>query len=180
VSPSTHAAVQPGQEPKRALPPELRQLAVDGISAVRRRDFENGYRLLGTVCDQLRARGERLPAWIVSYYGLTLAMQNGRLREAAELCQGAIDAEPMKADYYANLVEVCLAGRQRRRAIAALERGLAIEPTHQRLRELRAEMGTRRSPVIGALDRAHPVNVTLGRIRHALAAPPRGNGTKRP
>ena len=170
--PATLEETPSGTEHRTALPPELRTAAADGISAVRRRDFETGYRVLGDVCDQIRRRGEKLPAWIISYYGLTLAMQTGRVREAAELCQGAIDAEPMKADYYANLAEVCLAGRQRRKAMSALQRGLAIDSRNVRLRELQAGMGTRREPVIARLDRSHPVNVVLGRIRHAVASSP--------
>ena len=162
----------PATEHKVALSQEFREMAGEGIAAVRQRDFENGYRLLGEVCDQMRKNGERLPAWIISYYGLTLAMHKARYREAADLCQAAIEAEPMKAEYYANLVEVCVAARQRRKAVSALLRGLAIDAGNTRLLDLQATMGARRAPVISKLDRSHPVNVTLGRIRHVLASPP--------
>jgi tetratricopeptide (TPR) repeat protein len=110
---------------------------------------------------------------VISYYGLCLALHRGKHREGLELCQAAIDAEPMKAEYYANLAEVCAEGRQRRKAVSALQRGLAIDSGNARLLELQMRLGARRSPVIASLGRSHPVNVTLGRIRHVLAGPPK-------
>jgi tetratricopeptide (TPR) repeat protein len=152
---------------------QLSEMARGGIASARARDFENGYLLLGEVCDRMRAAGEKLPAHIISFYGLCLGLHLGKHREAAQLCQAAIDAEPMKAEYYLNLAEVCAASHQRRKAVTTLQRGLAIDPENARLRDLEVRVGRRRDPVISSLDRAHPVNVTLGRIRHALAGPPR-------
>jgi hypothetical protein len=164
---------QPGPEPPDARAAETRELARAGIASARARDFENGYLVLGEVCDRMRSNGERLPAPVVSYYGLCLALAKGKQREAAELCQAAIDADPMKAEFYANLAEVCAAGRQRRKAVTALQRGLAIDGANSHLLELEARIGRRRNPVISSLDRSHPINVTLGVIRHALAGPPK-------
>ncbi len=148
-------------------------MARAGIASARARDFENGYLVLGEVCDRLRKLGEKLPAPVISYYGLCLALYRGKHREGLELCQAAIDTEPMKADYYTNLAEVCAAGRHRRKAVTALQRGMAIDPDNARLLNLETRLGRRRDPVLGSLDRAHPLNVTLGRIRHAVAGPPR-------
>jgi len=133
-------------------------------------DFESGYALLGEVCDRFRGSGAKIPAPVVSYYGLCLAFHRERHREAAEFCQAAIDAEPFKADYYANLAQVCAAGRIRRKAINALQRGLALEPENPRLLRLQATLGARRTPVIPFLDRSNPLNVFLGRLRHAASA----------
>jgi tetratricopeptide (TPR) repeat protein len=152
---------------------EARELARAGIASARARDYENGYLVLGEACDRLRAAGEKLPSHVISYYGLCLALHVGKLREAAQLCQAAIDADPMKAEYYANLAEVCGAARQRRKAVIALQRGLAIDATNARLLDLEIRIGKRRDPVISTLDRSHPLNITLGRIRHAVAGPPR-------
>jgi hypothetical protein len=151
---------------------EVREMARAGIASARARDFENGYLVLGEVCDRLRRLGEKLPAPVISYYGLCLALHRGKHREGLDLCQAAIDTEPMKAEYYTNLAEVCAAGRQRRKAVSALQRGLAIDPGNSRLLDLAARLGRRRDPVIAKLDRSHPLNVVLGRVRHALAGPP--------
>jgi tetratricopeptide (TPR) repeat protein len=154
---------------------QLSEMARAGIASARARDYENGYLLLGEVCDRMRAAGEKLPAHVISFYGLCLALNLGKHREASQLCQAAIEAEPMKADYYANLAEVCGAARQRRKAVTAIHRGLAIDPASLRLLELETRLGRRRDPVVSSLDRTHPVNVTLGRIRHAFAGPPRSS-----
>jgi hypothetical protein len=152
---------------------QLSEMARSGIASTRARDYDNGYLLLGEVCDRMRAGGEKLPAPVISYYGLCVAMHRGRYREGADLCQAAIDAEPMRAEYYANLAEACVAGRQRRRAVSAVQRGLALDGRNSRLLELADRLGRRRDPVVGSLDRSHPVNVTLGRIRHAFLGPPK-------
>jgi len=168
-SDAPNSKAEPGEPSSQVL----RDLAREGVAAARAGDVENGYRLLGDVCDRMRRAGDKLPARVISYYGLCLSLHVGKHREAAELCQAAIDAEPMRADHYANLAEVCIAGRQRRRAVAAVGRGLVVDAANSRLVELQARLGTRRRPVIASLDRSHPVNVTLGRIRHALARPPK-------
>lgn len=145
------------------------EMAREGINAARMGDYENGHTLLGEVCDRYRASGSKIPAPVVSYYGLCLAFHKQRYREAAQFCQAAIDTEPFKADYYANLAHVCAAGRIRRKAVVAIQRGLAIEPENKRLLQLQADLGTRRPPVIPFLDRSNPVNVFLGRLRHAAS-----------
>ncbi len=164
----TDAAVQE----KQLRTKELRELMREGLTAIRERDFHEGYRLLGDACDRVRKAGDKLPAPLVSYYGLCLGMVTDRQREAAEMCQAAIDAEPMKADYYANLVEVCIAANLRRKAVTTVDRGLAIDAGNARLLRLQQQLGKRRPPVIGGLDRSHPVNVTLGIIRHSLTSKP--------
>ncbi|NJN64385.1 MAG: hypothetical protein HC882_05540, partial [Acidobacteria bacterium] len=39
------------------------------------------------------------------------------------------------------------------------------------LHGLRASMGKRREPPLTFLDRSHPLNVLLGRVRHKLTGP---------
>ncbi len=161
------------EEARKLAVAHLSEMARAGIASARARDFENGYLLLGEVCDGMRAAGEKLPAHVISFYGLCLGLHLGKHREALQLCQAAIEAEPMKADHYTTLAAVCWAGHQRRKAVTALQRGFAIDPANGRLLDLQGRLGRRRDPVISTLDRAHPVNVTLGRIRHAFAGPPR-------
>jgi hypothetical protein len=52
--------------------------------------------------------------------------------------------------------------------VAAVERGLKLDPDHPGLLTLQKEIGTRRRPVLRFLDRDHPVNVFLGRMRHNM------------
>lgn len=146
------------------------ELAREGITAARIGDFEKGYALLGEACDRVRKAGEKVPAPAISYFGLCLAVCKGHFREAAGFCQAAVDADPIRAEYYLNLAKVFHAGGFRRKAIAAVERGLALEAENQPLLALRTTLGVRRRPVIPFLSRANPLNVSLGRLRHALSA----------
>lgn len=145
------------------------EMAREGIHSARMGDYESGYSLLGDVCDRYRSSGGKIPAPVVSYYGLCMALQEGRYREAAQFCQAAIDTEPFKADYYANLANVCAAGKIRRKAIIAIQRGLAIDPENERLLRLQSRLGMRQPPVISFLDRSNPVNIFLGRLRHSAS-----------
>jgi hypothetical protein len=69
------------------------------------------------------------------------------------------------------MARVWMVGRSRRKAVEALEKGLALDPRHPGLLRLRAEFGTRRPPVISFLHRDNPLNVSLGKVRKRMAAP---------
>jgi tetratricopeptide (TPR) repeat protein len=153
---------------------DVGELAREGVTAARVGEYGKGYALLGEVCDRMRKAGDKLPAPVISFYALCLALHTRKYREAAELCQAAIDADPMRADYYANLAAVCAAAGHRRKALSALQRGLALDAGNAQLIALEQRMGTRRKPVIPFLQRSNPVNVRLGRIRHTLSGKNRG------
>ena len=114
----------------------------------------------------------QLPSLALSYYWLCLAMHKGKVKEGADFCQLAIDKEFYNGEHYLILARVWLIGRSRRRAVEALERGLALEPHNPALQKLAGELGRRRKPVIPFLSRNNPVNVALGRMRHGKANKP--------
>lgn len=150
-------------------PSELARL---GIAAARRQDFERGYILLKEAYDRFQRIGDtKHLAPVLSYYGLCLARYRARYREGAQFCQAAIDREFFKAEYYYNLAQVWVAGRSRRRAVEAIQRGLSVEPGHAALRELEEELGKRRQPVIRFLARDNPLNRSLGKLRHRILGP---------
>lgn len=51
--------------------------------------------------------------------------------------------------------------------------GLEVDPGSLELLELQRELGVRRTPVVGFLDRGNPLNRLLGGMRH-LFVPRRG------
>lgn len=150
------------------------ELARQGIAAARRQDFERGYILLKEAYDRYQRAGEtKAMAPVLSYYGLCLAMYRARYREGAQFCQAAIDREFFRAEYYHNLAQVWVAGRSRRRAVEAIQRGLSVEPNHAALKELEEELGRRRPPFLRFLNRNNPLNRSLGKLRHRMMGPPK-------
>ena len=107
----------------------------------------------------------------LSYFAVCLAMVHRRFKEAVELCKRAIDLEFYNGDHYANLGRVYIAGNNRKKALETLESGLRVAPENDALRALRKEMGVRARPAVPFLDRAHPINVSLGQARHARKGP---------
>lgn len=140
-----------------------------GIAAARQGDFERGLIFLAEAYLRLsRDADAKTPPAALSWYGLCLAMHRGRYREAADFCQLAIDREFYNSEHYLNLARVWVAGRSRRKAVEAADRGLAVDPGNMSLARLKVELGVRRPPVVGFLHRDNPVNLTLGRLRHQL------------
>lgn len=150
-----------------------------GVAAAREENFERGLIFLADAYRRFSARGESaVPASALSYYGLCLALNKGRVKEAAEFCQLAIQREFYTPEHYLNLAKVWAAGRSRKKAIDALDRGLVASPGNQSLLRYRAALGVRRSPVLPFLGRDNPLNVTLGRVRHTMRERKTGKGRK--
>jgi tetratricopeptide (TPR) repeat protein len=107
---------------------------------------------------------ERPQARYLSYYGLCLSLTDTGRHEAVRCCRLAAQMEAYRPDICWNLGRVLLAAGRRREAHKALKWGLRLQSGHKGLRDTLKRMGVRRRPVLTFLDRAHPVNVFLGRI----------------
>jgi tetratricopeptide (TPR) repeat protein len=103
----------------------------------------------------------------LSYFGLCLALVQKKYKLAVELCKRAIDLQFYNGEHYANLARVYLAAGNRRKALETAESGLIAHPDHDEILAARNELGVRAKPAVPLLDRTHPINVTLGRKRHA-------------
>lgn len=143
-----------------------------GVQAARDGQFERGLMFLSEAYRKLSKDNEKLPPMLLSYYGVCLALNKGRAKEAAEFCQLAVEKEFYNAELYLNLARVYVAARSRRKAVEALERGLAIDGRHQQLLKLRQDLGFRKRPVIPFLGRENTLNVTLGRMRQRMKKEP--------
>ncbi|MGZ7077806.1 MAG: tetratricopeptide repeat protein [Thermoanaerobaculia bacterium] len=107
----------------------------------------------------------------LSYFGLCLAMVHRKFKEGVELCKRALDLEFYNGDHYANLARIYLAGNNRKKALETVQAGLRVSPENNDLIKLRKQMGVRARPTVPFLDRSHPINVSLGQVRHARKAP---------
>jgi tetratricopeptide (TPR) repeat protein len=106
----------------------------------------------------------------LSHFGLCLAIMQRKFKPAIDLCKLAIELQFYNADHYANLARVYIAAGNRKKAIDAIEQGLKSHAADETLLEVRRQLGVRAKPPVPFLDRAHPINVTLGQARHAKKA----------
>jgi hypothetical protein len=153
-----------------ALSPEVAATLKLGIDCCRRGDWNEGLRHLGKLTEREEANG--LPGLFYSYLGYGIALRDRRIREGLKLCRHSIEVEFYQAENYLNLARTCLLARDRKGAVKTIRAGLKIDRHNQQLLVLYKELGIRSLPVLSFLDRAHPLNQLLGRIRHAL----RGDG----
>jgi tetratricopeptide (TPR) repeat protein len=136
-----------------------------GLEAVGKRDFLEALAYFEASMQLVRREGGAPPPMkYLSYYGLCLAMSGNRLRQALELCEGAVEAEFYNPDLYLNLGRVYLRTGDRGRAFEALVRGLQLNPRHTGLIRQIRRLGVRRAPILRFLSRSHPVNRILGRL----------------
>ena len=103
----------------------------------------------------------------LSWFGLCVAAVQKQYKTAVELCRRAADLEFYNGDHYANLARVYLLAGNRKKALETVEQGLKIAPGHDYLLNVRKELGVRSKPAVPFLDRANPINVSLGQARHA-------------
>jgi hypothetical protein len=150
-----------------ALSPEDANTVKAGIECCRRGDWNAGLHHLGKVTASEDA-SSGLPGLFYSYLGYGIALRDRRVREGLKLCRHAIEVEFFQAENYLNLARTCLLARDRKGAVKAVRAGLKIDRNNQKLIALYKEMGIRSLPVLSFLDRSNPINVLLGRIRHAL------------
>jgi len=106
----------------------------------------------------------------LSHFGLCLAMMQRKFKPAIDLCKLAIELQFYNADHYANLARVYVAAGNRKKAIDVVEQGLKSHAEDETLLKVRRQLGVRAKPPVPFLDRAHPINVTLGQARHAKKA----------
>jgi tetratricopeptide (TPR) repeat protein len=139
-----------------------------GITAARAGQYERGLIFLAEAYRNLSREKHRQSGPLLSYYGLCLALHRGRIKEAAEFCWLAVEKDHYNPDAYYNMARVWMAGKSRRKAVEALEKGLALDSKHPGLKRLRTEIGSRKVPVIPFLHRDNPLNISLGRMRSRM------------
>lgn len=146
---------------------DRRALALEGIDLCRRGRWNEGLHRLGKVAATEGSTSE-LPSQYYAYLGYGLARFQRRIREGLQLCEHAVKQEFFQVDNYSLLARTAMLAKNRRRAIQAIEQGLAIDHQDQGLLKLQRELGVRRQPVLRFLSRDNTFNRILGRLRHAI------------
>jgi predicted Zn-dependent protease len=109
----------------------------------------------------------------LSYTGLLAALAEKRYGDAEALCQEALGMRHNHAQLYLNLAEVYQQCGRTQDAISTLEKGLVSAGRDFRIRRALEKIGTRREPMLSFLHRSHPLNKTLGKLRHRIVGPSR-------
>ena len=111
-----------------------------------------------------RFRASPSPTWATES-----RRSRARIADGLRYCRAGVDREIWRAENHLNLARTYLLAGKPKRAIAALDYGLGLEPTNAAMLELRLKLGVRRSPTFPFLDRGHPLNRIAGKLRHRLA-----------
>ncbi|MBU1191352.1 MAG: tetratricopeptide repeat protein [Gammaproteobacteria bacterium] len=100
----------------------------------------------------------------MSFVGLTQVMLGDV--SGLNLCRRAGQEETHRGDVFENLARAELRLGHRKQACEALRRGIKADRAHSGLRNLRTEMGMRRSPPLNFLKRDNPLNRMLGKLMY--------------
>jgi tetratricopeptide (TPR) repeat protein len=104
----------------------------------------------------------------LSYYGLALAQSRGATPEAVQACEAAARRDFYSPELLLNLGRVYLLAGKTTKALATLERGIAIAPNHKAMRAELEKVDRRQIRPLSLVPRDHPLNKFLGKLRWAL------------
>ena len=99
---------------------------------------------------------------VESYLGLAKVLTNDD--SGLLMCRDAFSDETDDGDVYLNVACAEWHSGHRKRAIDAINKGLAIQQDHKRLQAVVAMLEERKRCVINFLVRDHPINKILGRL----------------
>jgi len=145
------------------------QLIDEAIEAVREDDY---LRALTIFVDVYGGEDPPLPtntkaAAALSYFALCLALVQKKFKPAVDLAKRAVEMQFYNPEHWVNLTRIYAAAGQRRKAVETAETGLKQHRDYEPLIRARRALGVRARPAVPFLDRAHPINVSLGQSRHA-------------
>jgi tetratricopeptide (TPR) repeat protein len=137
------------------------------------KDFKQGLACLGIQSSREAFRAfraaynqEPLNAYHLSYYGLTLVLENDNVEQGIALCREAIQLIPFQPEFYQNLSRDYLKAGQRKRALATLHEGLAFNHNNKLLKTELAQINLRRKPFFNFLSRNNFLNQITGRVTY--------------
>ena len=119
---------------------------------------------------------QRIPAELLSYYGLCVALVENRVQQGLNLCKKAIEKDILRPEFYLNLGKVYMKANQKVKALNTFRKGLQITERNSELMQELKRYGTRRMPALQFLNRSHFLNRYIGLILNRLSTNPEGKG----
>ena len=107
----------------------------------------------------------------VSYAGLLELRCRDRTRQGLELCRRALALAPDDGQVHLNLAKAYRHAGRIEQARGVLRRALRTWPGNPALQGEIERLDARRRPPIPVLDRDHPVNKYLGKLRSKVSRP---------
>ena len=148
----------------------MTEVASMGIDLCKEGNWDEGLFCLGQIKDTT-AMDTAVIGKIYSFSGYGIALRQNKIREGIELCERAVRVEFYEPDHYFNLARTQLLAGKKRAAMRTIKNGLHIDSDHLELNKLNGDFGSRRPNVVPFLQREHPINAYLGRLRHQFLGP---------
>jgi tetratricopeptide (TPR) repeat protein len=142
------------------LPNDISQILTVGAAAVERGDYAGALPMFDSLYRKVPP--DKYPFGL-SYWGLCLVHVERKYKQGAELCDRAIKLQYYEGRHWANLVRVYILGRNRRKAVEVLERGLQKLRNDPALLQVREEIRYREAPTLTFLKRRNPINKLFGK-----------------
>lgn len=101
---------------------------------------------------------------IQSYLGYCIAYERGKIKDAINLCERALQADSQSSENYLNLGKVYFRAGLKMKAIETFRRGLGLDNQNAEIMLELESLGLRQKPVISFLPRGHSLNKYLGII----------------
>jgi tetratricopeptide (TPR) repeat protein len=131
-----------------------------------RKNYNQALKLLEDALNEFPA-----DPFIMSYYGYLLATSEGQSEKGIKICQDAFEKldpvvysveKPFHIAFYLNFGKAYLAGGDKRAAVEAFRRGLAIDEKNNDLIHELQKLGVRKESIMPFLERDNPVNKYSG------------------
>jgi tetratricopeptide (TPR) repeat protein len=117
--------------------------------------------------------------FFLSYCGYLISEAENNPKTGIVLCEEAIkglkgtlseDMVFFRPLFYLHLGKSHLKAGKKPAALKAFREGLVFDPKNRDLRSEMKRLGSRKGPVLTFLERSHPLNIFLGKLRYRLTA----------
>jgi Flp pilus assembly protein TadD len=135
------------------------------------RHLHDGHKGIALAHIRRALKAEPQNPFYLSYVGMLSAVAEKRYVVGERLCREALEIKCNHAQLYLNLAELYHQAGRDSDAIKTLRKGFISAGRDVRIRKALEKIGGRRPPILSSLERCHPLNRLLGRLRHRMIGP---------